>query len=130
MYCHHCGNQISDESLFCSKCGNQINKMPTAVKGENQPHGNKSTNQKQRGLKNTIITFSCVSIFFTWVFIIPTLWKIPMIATLYQRFKNDEEISVAFNICYFLFVGIISGFLLFFVKNPNRNAKSLENRNN
>lgn len=117
MYCQHCGNELQDEATFCSKCGNQLHKVSVCEKTVNQPTNNNVYIQNQRGLKNTIVVFSIFSIFLTFGFFIPTLWKIPMLMTVYQRLKYGERITIMFKICYLLFVGIISGFLLFFVKN-------------
>ncbi len=44
--------------------------------------------------------------------LIPLAWCIPMTIKVYKAYKNDEKLSVGFDVCVLLFVSLIGGILL------------------
>ena len=78
MYCNECGKELKDGAKFCGYCGTKLEQKIE----EEQPKGNISKKQKEKGKKKTIIIISCI------------LLTIALIVGILIYFNNKEERNI------------------------------------
>ncbi len=124
--CPNCGIEVKLSSMFCPNCGAKINDNPTFNHSQNQGfglgdqycnNGNNSINMTNSDSQETINTIAKIFMVIAtvtggFVFLPSLCWCIPMTASLFNKIKNREKISVAFKICTLIFVTQITGILL------------------
>ena len=116
MICKNCGKEIDDKAVICVHCGclTTDNKDVKEIISESQQSKKDEHYQRLGYWAKFFMILSCICYGFT---IIPLLWMIPMTTTLSRKLQNNEEISVGFKICVFLFCNQISGVILLCMNN-------------
>ena len=124
MYCHKCGNELSDNDTFCMMCGTRVIKDDeegSTSSGENNPNNmyggtsfyRVSTKNESKGLKIAAKVFlilgAVVTLYTIWFSFI---WSIPMIIIYFNKVKKGEKIGIGFKIGCMLLVSMIGGIIM------------------
>jgi hypothetical protein len=123
MYCHKCGNEISENEMYCKMCGTRVIKdtEETTIYEGNDPNNmyggtsfyRVSSKSESNGLKIAAKVFlilgAVVTLYTIWFSFI---WSIPMIIIYFNKVKKGEKIGIGFKIASMLLVSMIGGILM------------------
>ena len=123
MYCHKCGNEVSENDTFCMMCGTKVIKdyEEANINGENNPNNmyegtsfyKVSSKSESNGLKVAAKVFlilgAVLNLFSIWFSFI---WSIPMIIIYFTKLKKGEKIGVGFKIGCMLLVSMLGGIFM------------------
>lgn len=135
-YCSRCGCELNDNDAFCPKCGTRASDAASSsyTQYSNSGYTNTNTNNTKSnndtllkvafgfGVASIVI---CVLYFFiaitisliAFAYLIPLCYALPMTIMIYKAMKDPKyKLSLAFKICYLLFVSLVSGICLLCMK--------------
>ena len=128
-YCSYCGKELMDEDVFCSACGSKVEKRTKCKANRVFKLIAKIAAGVSCGLWAMIL--SVFSLEFTliglvegenvWLLVgllllIPLVWKIPLMISVYKKFKYYEYMSKVYKICVLIFLSIPAGIMLLLMK--------------
>lgn len=109
-YCSKCGAQLNDEDLYCPKCGAKC--FQEEVHQEVVDSNRSTSSSSGSTMKMVAFVFCLIGTITLGFALIPLIWCIPMTVKVYNAWKYNEKVSVAFSVCTVLFVSLIGGLLL------------------
>lgn len=139
-YCSKCGTELQDSDIYCPKCGAKVGNSSSANEftytNTNYNYDGGSSNNVQSNNNSTLLKVgfafgivnivACLFMFFiylgvfgpyTFMYLIPLFWDIPMVIYVYKAMKDSSiRLSMAFKVCYLLFVNLIGGICLLCIK--------------
>ncbi len=133
-YCSKCGCELKDSDIYCPKCGAKVKSDSSSNEFTYTDNNYNYTNDTntQTNNNNTLLKVgfafgivnivACVGWFLASlslygvvgiVYLIPLCWDIPMVIYVYKSMKDSNiKLSIAFKVCYLLFVNMIGGICL------------------
>ena len=120
-----CGREIADNSQHCPVCGAvmggtcQQNQYNTYNQYGQSAYARQSGVARESTLVLVAFIFSLIRTIAVGWLLIPLAWMLPMTIMMWQMYKGQREISVAFGVCSLIFVSLVAGILLL-VEQSNR----------
>ena len=128
IYCPNCGSKISERDVYCSFCGAKIEQEVIDKKKSGRKANKvfKLIAKIAAGVDFGIVAFYLsiialdLSIFGFFmeglIFMIPLIWMLPLMLSVYRKINNNEYMSKAYKICVLIFLSIPTGVMLLLIK--------------
>ena len=127
-YCYNCGSKISEYDVYCSFCGTKIEKEVVDKKKSGRKANKvfkliaKITAGVEFGLVAFVLSLIALDLsifgFFMegLIVMIPLIWMLPLMLSVYRKINNNEYMSKAYKICVLIFLSIPTGVMLLLIK--------------
>ena len=127
-YCYNCGSKISEYDVYCPFCGTKIEKEVVDKKKSGRKANKvfkliaKITAGVEFGLVAFVLSLIALDLsifgFFMegLIVMIPLIWMLPLMLSVYRKINNNEYMSKAYKICVLIFLSIPTGVMLLLIK--------------